>query len=210
VASLDSTANAEPVIEFESTAFMGPVPESWSPDGQSILFGMQNEDSGKDLWWLPLSTRKPVAFARTRFNERLGRLSPNGRWVAFISNDTGKSEIFVQPISPAGPKQVISNGGGQLPRWRDDGRELFYLSSSGTMMSASFTLTGTTLHAGTPVALFDAMITSVPHSLDYWPYAVTKDGQRFLITRRPAASARQAANPIVVVLNWTAAAPLSR
>jgi dipeptidyl aminopeptidase/acylaminoacyl peptidase len=182
-------------------------PEDWSRDGQFIIFASLDPKTQWDLWLLPMSTRQvdrqPVALLKTPFNEVSGRFSPNGRWLAYVSDESGTSEVYVQAFPDLGSKQRISINGGNAPRWRGDGTELFYLAADGTLMSVSVKL-GVNFRASTPTPLFKTRISDVGAS-DQWGfgtnYAVTLDGQRFLlntVTERHAV-------PNTLVLNWPVA-----
>ena len=131
---------------------------------------------------------------------RNGQFSPNGKWVAYASNETGKWEIYVTSFPEPRGKWQVSTGGGEQPRWRGDGKELFYLSSDDKMMAAPVT-TGANFDASTPVALFQAAPRQPVPIYDLFVYDVSRDGQRFLIITevKQAESA-----PISIVLNWTA------
>ncbi len=129
------------------------------------------------------------------FNLDEPHFSPDGRWLAYISDETGQFEVYVQPFQGEGEKQRISMGGGGQPRWRGDGRELFYLALDGTMMAVEMNM-GDTLEPAAPEILFQTGINTSPTTDQY---AVTADGQRFLILT-PAEDQTAA---ITVVLNWT-------
>lgn len=144
-----------------------------------------------------MSTNR-CAFSRQESDEQWGRFSPDGKWVAYQSNETGRDEIWVRGFSPgnlkAGGKWLVSVGGGADPRWRADGKELFYLAPDRSLMAVPVK-SGKTFERGSPQTLFrtQALLNAEPS------YAVTPDGQRFLVrtTRDQAASA-------TVVLNWMA------
>ena len=153
-----------------------------------------------DLWVARLGGPEPkdakhAAFAPTRFNEEDGRFSPDGRWIAYVSNETGRDEVYVRRFNPdltngsasIGTSVLVSNGGGSSPRWRADGNELFFLAQGGMMMSAAVTL-GASFEARQPAALFQT-----PRSVTFG--GVTRDGKRFLLVERGT-------SPFTVVLNW--------
>jgi Tol biopolymer transport system component len=184
------------------------LPQSWSPDGQSIVF-TRFSSRAPDLWLLPLSgDRKPVALLDAQFVETYGQVSPDGKWLAYESNETGTSEVYVQPFPRGTAQWKVSTNGGSQPRWRQDGRELFYLSeylsqqTNAKMMSVDVKATETTFDASAPKELFDSPIANPNHNGPYQPYAVSPDGQRFLIPQSP--SGIQVTAPVVVVINWTA------
>jgi Tol biopolymer transport system component len=126
--------------------------------------------------------RKPVPFAASPFIEIEGRSSPDGRWIAYASDETGRSEIYVQPVPPSGAKWQISSTGGTQPSWRRDGKELFYLAADRNLMAAAIA-SGATLQAGVPKALFETRTLPVnvifPHV-----YQPSADGRRFLRSSR--------------------------
>jgi len=173
------------------------VPTSWSRDGQSILF-MRFGKVHAGVWVLPLfGDREPKPlFQSSAFDQGAAIFSPNGRFIAYSSNESGRFEVYVQRFPPSGDKWMVSSGGGALPLWRDDGKELFYLTEDGKVMSAEIKI-GAKFESGVPQQLFQARI---KHGTDY-PYGVAPDGSRFLINI-PAEANDPA--PMVVVLNWTA------
>jgi len=182
------------------------LPVSWAAGGQALVYVAIDPNTRADLWLLPLSgDRKPVPLLRTPFNESHAQISPDGKLFAYYSDESGLNEIYVRPFPPGVGKWQVSTSGGQFPRWRGDGHELFYMSqiSYGKLMAVDVKFTGTTFEAGTPKALFDSGYLNVGHSGYYHTYAVSQDGQRFLIPRPPASSAAATDSPpIVVVLNW--------
>ena len=138
--------------------------------------------------------RKPFPFLQTQFNETQAQFSPDGRWVAYVSDESGQPEVYVQSFAGSPERRRISTNGGARPRWRRDGRELFYLSPENKLMVVAVA-DGTTFQAGEPKPLFRI------NSGVWLDYDVTADGQRFL-SNNAAASANS--SPITVVLNWTA------
>jgi eukaryotic-like serine/threonine-protein kinase len=131
---------------------------------------------------------------------RNGQFSPDGRWVAYASNETGRWEIFVTSFPDARGKWQVSTGGGEQPRWRGDGKELFYLSGESKIMAVPVT-TGTKFDVGTPVELFQATPRQPVVSADLFVYDVSRDGQRFLINSPVKQAETQ---PMSIVLNWSA------
>jgi eukaryotic-like serine/threonine-protein kinase len=168
-------------------------PSDWSSDGRFILYTQLSPTTVWDLWVMPLfGDRQPISFLQTKFNETNGVFSPDGKWIAYESDDSGSSQVWVQSF-PAGSKWQVSSEGGSLPRFRRDGKELFYLAANGKLMAVEVKANTSGLEFSAPKPLFDT------HSTDR--YAVTADGQRFLISTpiQETASA-----PITVILNWTA------
>jgi Tol biopolymer transport system component len=114
------------------------APVDWSPDGRFLLFRSPGKATGFDLWALPMDgDRKPFPVVQTDFEERDGQFSPDGKWVAYQSNESGRMEIYVQPFS-GGRRELISAGGGAQVRWRHDGKELFYIALDGPLMAFRF------------------------------------------------------------------------
>ena len=149
---------------------------------------------------LPLDgDRQPFPFLQTEFEERQAQFSPNGRWLAYISNESGRFEVYVRLFPPAAGKWQVSTGGGEQPRWRRDGKELFYAAPDHTLMALDVKTDAPTLQSGVPKALFGTRIieSGTPGS----DYAVTADGQRFLLNSLIEEASH---SPITVVLNWAA------
>jgi serine/threonine protein kinase len=173
-------------------------PEDWSPDGRSLLYTEVSPDTGFDLWTVPLTGgRKPQRVVQTPFLDIHGRFSHNGRWIAYASDESGRAEVYVQSFPVTGSKWKVSTAGGAQPRWRHDGKELFFLSLAGEAMAVDIsTRKADVLEAGTPRKLFQANPVAVVQGRNSWD--VTPDGQRFLINSGGAAP------PITVVVNWLA------
>jgi len=172
----------------------------WSLDGRFLVFHTPGPKTGWDVWVLPMTgDRKPMAFAQTEFSEVQGQLSPDGRWMAYASDESGRMEVYVQPFPASGGKWQISTGGGSQPRWRRDGKELFYVSADKRLMAVEVKADAT-FEAGVPKGLFGTRFlpAAASHLLSY---AVAGDGQRFLVTRLVE---EEPAIPITVVMNWTA------
>ena len=170
---------------------------SWSPDGQLLAFVEVNPTTGYDIWVLRLSDRKAQPFLRTPFNETAPRFSPDGHWLAYISDESGRYEIYVQPYPGPGGKWQISTEGGTEPVWNRNGRELFY--RSGDKMMAVDIATQPAFTAGKPRMLFEGPYVPTPVTIPN--YDVSPDGQRFLMLK-PSEQAQAAPTQINVVLNW--------
>ena len=174
-------------------------PRDWSRDGRLILYQEQHVDTGWDLWVLPLDGEgQPSPYLQTEFNEELGQFSPDGRWVAYASDETGRTEVYVQPFPASGGKYQVSIDGGIQPRWRADGKELFYLTTDGKMMTAEI-FPGETFRAGVPRMLFRTPGVNRVVASTVFHYDVSRDGQRFLID---AAVEGLTQPPLTIVLNW--------
>ena len=203
----NNAGTEERLVESDVTT----LPVSWSPDGRSIVYEVLDPKTSSDLWVLPLSgDRKPSPLLHTPFNETHGQISPDGKWLAYYSNETGRNEVYVQPFPAGAGKWQISTNGGAFPRWRRDGRELFYMEqvSGGKMMVVDVRWSGSTLEAGAPKELFDSPYINLAHTGivqgagPYHAYAVSADGQRFLIPHPPSSDTASQTNPIAVVMNW--------
>jgi eukaryotic-like serine/threonine-protein kinase len=192
----DGSTPLEPFV-IDAEPQLQLIPASFSPDGSVLLLvGFDYlktgpSDTSSDIYVLPLTgEKKRYAFLQTRFYETNARFSPDGRWVAYRSNESGRNEVFVRPFPGPGPKWQISAEGGAGPRWSRGGRELFYRNGDKTM--AVDVETQPAFRAGRPRLLFEA-----PH---LWSYDVAPDGTRFLMIRRdPSESGPPRVN---VVLNW--------
>jgi Tol biopolymer transport system component len=169
----------------------------WTSDGRYALYRI----AGNDLLAVSLGDRKSFPVAQTAFDERDGQFSPDGRWIAFVSNESGRFEVYVQPFPGPGQKVSISSNGGGQPRWRRDGNELFYIALDGQLMAVPLTLAanGQAIEGGAPVRLFAANVGAAVQSNNKQQYMVSPDGQRFLLNT----ILEEAASPITVILNWT-------
>jgi len=170
------------------------IPWDWSPDGRYLLYSVIGSDAG--LWLLPQSgDRKPIKFLSAPGNQLHGNFSPNGKLVAYSSNESGRFEVLVQTIPLSDQQWIVSTAGGDMPRWRADGRELYYLSLDRKLMAVPV---GPGPSFGTPRQLFQ---TRVPRIINLYHthYVPSRDGQRFLVN---TVEADLPATSITVVLNW--------
>ncbi|MGH9317676.1 MAG: TolB family protein, partial [Thermoanaerobaculia bacterium] len=172
------------------------IPNDFSPDGRYMLFQALNPKTKWDLEVLSLPDRKVTAFLKTEFDEISGMFSPDGRWIAYASNESGRFEIYVQPFPGPGGKWQISTAGGTAPVWRRDGKELFYLALDRKLMAVEVK-TGPAFEAGVARPLFQARLRNDPDR----EYDVSADGQRFLVN---VPLAEETSPPITLVQNWTA------
>jgi eukaryotic-like serine/threonine-protein kinase len=174
------------------------IPDDWSADGRFIVYGSTGEKTKRDIWLLPMTgDRQPTPLLQTEFNETHARFSPDGKWIAYTSDESGTDEVYVQSFPVPTSRVRISTGGGGQPRWRHDGKELYYVS--GKKIMAVAVDSGAEFVAGAPTELFEqetARLTSFRNS-----YAVSADGQRFLINAVVDATGSA---PISVVVNWAA------
>jgi len=169
----------------------------WSPDGKNILYASRGEKTGFDIWVLPLGgDAKPYPLLQSEFTEEHVRFSPDGRFFAYMSNESGREEVYVQNFPPAGGKWQVSTGGGAQPHWRRDGQELYYIAPDRKLMVVSVK-PGESFQNGAPAVLFQTEVSNFTNSNRY---AVTADGQRFLVNSPVEANTL---NPYTVILNWT-------
>jgi Tol biopolymer transport system component len=171
-------------------------PIHWSKDGRFLLYQRSDLGARWDLWALPLTgtDRTPIAVANTSFVERLGEFSPDGNWVVYETNESGRPEITVQAFPEPSGRSAVSTAGGAAPRWSADGTEIYFIAPDGKMIAVSVEAEGPTLQLGTPVALFSTGITDQTFKFQY---AVSRDG-RFLVNNAPAQTSPP---PITVILN---------
>jgi serine/threonine protein kinase len=169
-------------------------PTDWSRDGKYVIYGR-----GPDLWFLTLPELRSTQFLKASSTLKSARFSPDGKWVAYASNESGRWEIYVTSFPEAHGKWQLSNAGGDQPRWRGDGKELFYLSNDNKIMAVPVR-TGSNFDAGTPTALFQANPREMFATSELFSYDVSSDGQKFLINTQ----LKTAMTPLSVVLNWSA------
>jgi hypothetical protein len=172
----------------------------WSRDGKWILYQKPGGKTGQDLWIASTSPnaageQKPLL--DSQFNERDGVFSPDGHWIAYVSNESGRDEVYVQAFPLTNEKHLISTGGGTNPEWRKDGAELFYLASDRNLMAVPIRVRANVFEPGIPKALFP-----IPGDGIRRAFAPSADG-RFLIAKPLDETAT---TPITVVLNWRARA----
>jgi WD40 repeat protein len=192
-----NAAGSEELLYADS---LGKLPTSWSADGRFLMYYTNNDPkTGFDLWVLPdplgpAGASKPYPFLRTQFTERNGQFSPDGKWVAYESNESGRMEIYVTPFPGPGGKRQISTGGGVYPRWRKDGKEIFYTTNAGKLMAAEISEKGDTLEVVGITPLFGALRIGQGYQYD-----VSADGQRILAIVPP----EQSNSPsLTLVHNW--------
>jgi eukaryotic-like serine/threonine-protein kinase len=178
-----------------------PRPGSMTPDGKTLLFADIGAKTGNDIWVLPLEgERKAHVFLQTPFAETTPRLSPDGRWVAYLSDESGTGEVYVRPFPGPGGKWQISTESGQGIAWSPKGNELFY--RAGAKMMVVDIQTQPTFSAGKPQLLFETPQAGVqPFGGVGADYSVSADGQRFLMARARA-QAQPPLTQINVVTNW--------
>jgi Tol biopolymer transport system component len=176
------------------------IPNDWSADGRYILY--QTGGQSTDIWVLPLfGDQKPFPFLLTEFNEGWARFSPDGKWIAYSSNESGPWQVYVRSFPGSGGQWMISTDGGAQPQWRRDGKELFYISADRKLMAVDVKGNGSTFEAAVPKALFDLRLQTpaLPGPRNF--YIAAADGKRFLVA---SVSEERITTPTTVVLNWTA------
>jgi serine/threonine protein kinase/Tol biopolymer transport system component len=181
----DGTGNEDLITESEAVK----EPMSWSPDGKLIVFVQVGQ--ARDIWAVPVAgDKKPFPLLQSPAAEAFPQVSPDGKWLAYQSNETGRAEIYIKPF-PDGPgKWQVSTDGGSFPRWRRDGREL-YFELQPNVMSAEIRVVGSSVQPGVPQILFplaNSPNTSINHNTNYLNYAVTPDGKSFLISQPTSGS----------------------
>jgi len=196
----DGAGPAQPLIEDNSQE---DVPDSWSPDGRYIAFTRSDVRGGttSQIWMLPLlGDKKPFPFLTGDSNEFEASFSPNGKWLAYVSDESGRNEVYIVPFPKRSGRWQVSTEGGEAPHWQRDEKELFYVSPANKLMATEVLESGTSLSIGSSRALFQ---TNPPASLwASWRFDVTADGRKFLVvTRQPE---QPSAEPVTLVANWPA------
>ncbi len=190
--SADGSGEAETLVSGK----LAQEAHSWSPDGRALAYYVHAEVESRDIWILPMEgDRTPVPYLTTPFNERSPSFSPDGRFIAYVSDASGRDEVYVQPYPGPGPREVISTNGGYQPVWSRDGKELFY--RNGDRMMAVAIQSDPEFRAGVPELLFEGLFLSERPTSGSQSYDVSLDGQRFLMVQSQGSS-----NQLQVVLNW--------
>jgi hypothetical protein len=183
---------------------MTVMPEDWSPDGRFVLFrGLRDNNASFDLWALPVtSPDKPFPIVQSDFEERDGQFSPDGKWIAYQSDESGRYEVYVQPFMRSGARTAISVRGGTQVRWNRGGLELFSIAADGqlTAVPVQPSSDGTALIAGAAEPLFATRtLGGLPGQGNQRPqYVVSPDGKRFLVHSMVG----EESSPLTLVLNW--------
>jgi len=200
VKASDGSGEAIQLLDIGTVHTLQQELNDWSPDLRYILYesGTVGEGNGIDLWLLPLSGDKPFPLLSSPGDQQFAQFSPDGRWVAYSSSETGRPEIYVVPFPATGSKWQISTNGGTRPRWRRDGKEIvFEVEGSGKVMSAQVNGRGPNFEVGEVRPLFET--TNLPPNNAGSQWSLTSDGQRLLAIT----TGETGALPLTVIQNWT-------
>jgi Tol biopolymer transport system component len=177
---------------------MPVYPSDWSRDGQYLAYTESSTDTSNDIWLLPTTgERKPAPLVRSPFTEFHGQFSPDGRWLAFTSNESGRDDVYVQSLFNADTRRLVSSGGGGYPRWGPTGRNLLYRAADGRLMNVPVRTVGSSVELGTPAAILRLVD---PPGVHPYPYDVAPDGR--ILALIPAT---EGAPQLTVLMNWQAA-----
>jgi eukaryotic-like serine/threonine-protein kinase len=182
------------------------IPSDWSEDGRYILYSERTDKGNRNLWGLPLAkASEPIRLSENEFDEWQAQFSPDGKWIALVSNRSGENEVYVQRFPKGTAQHRISANGGTQPRWGHDGAELFYIASDQQLMSVEVRLPprnlDSDLEVGKSAPLFQVRAVPSVYDQNQQQYDVTAHSQRFLLN----APVEQSGKPITVILNWTVA-----
>jgi eukaryotic-like serine/threonine-protein kinase len=197
-------SSQELIYEWDGNA----APMSWSPDGENIVVRLVDAKTtrGADEWIVSIKEKKATPLLHETANELRAQVSPDGKWIAYEFNETGRSEVYLKAFPSGQSKHQLSANGGIAPRWRGDGKELFFITDRGKMAAVKLSGAGSTLNISSPTELFESEIALLNHpggSSHF--YAVSRDGTRFLIPRLQANGNVEAETiPITVIVNWFA------
>ena len=203
-------ADGSGAVERLTTSTRSQTPASWSPDGTTLAFVEEGDAKGSeffqfDIWVLSIADRKTRAVIHTAANEMTPEFSPDGRWLAYVSNESGRHEVYVQPYPGPGERHLISTRGGEQPAWSRNGQELFYVQGGGyapggvtTLMAVKVATTPAFL-AGTPEAVFENPDLAIGWARSY---DVAPDGRRFLLTLRKEATTSLPPTQMIFVQHW--------
>jgi len=186
----DGSSGAEVLLEG---AYRYRFPSDWSPDGKTLAYH-EGSQGGWSIWMLPLEgDRKPHPFLNSRYSARDASFSPDGKWLAYSSNESGEYKVYIAPFPGPGGKWLVSPGSGQSPRWRRDGKEIFYFSSDNQIMAADVRAGAASVEVGAARTLFETLSYGV-----FGRYDVSADGRRFIVPYE----AGQSTATIALVVNW--------
>uniref|UniRef100_Q01UH4 Serine/threonine protein kinase n=1 Tax=Solibacter usitatus (strain Ellin6076) TaxID=234267 RepID=Q01UH4_SOLUE len=191
------TGKEEPLLQGHSLIF----PNGWSPDVRYLLYSVTGQKTGSDLLLLPAAGTPPVPYLEGPYNEKQGQFSPDGRWIAYASDETGSFEVYVQSFPAGAGKFLVSTAGGSQPRWSRDGKEIFYINANARLTAVAVKTAPRFETTGTPQPLFDPQIPPGALADSFFHYDVSADGKRFLVSSIDRASS--VPTPITVIVNWT-------
>jgi dipeptidyl aminopeptidase/acylaminoacyl peptidase len=188
------------------------LPAGWSPDGKFLVFVVLKERGA--IWKLPLTgDRTPIPIIQNQFTNLDPQISPDGKWIAYRSDETTRNQVYVQSFPSGAGKQQISSNGGSIPRWRRDGGELFYMDAltGGRLFSTDFKTNGNAFEFSSPHSMFETGFVNFnygQHAAGLGNvYSVSADGQRFVMARSISNLTGAGNTPITIVLNWPVALP---
>ncbi|MFZ0759904.1 MAG: protein kinase [Candidatus Sulfotelmatobacter sp.] len=193
----DGSGTARVVLGSSDTV---ELPRSISPDGRYLVYERRipKTETGDELWVLPLfGDGKPFPIVQSAFEERDAAVSPDGKWMAYQSNESGRREVYITAFPTGGAKWQVSSNGGATPKWRKDGKEVFFLDAGDDLVAVDVSASGNAVRLGAPHILFQA----VGIERSYGPFDVTADGKKFLIN---SGNLKEGAEPMTLVLNWPA------
>jgi Tol biopolymer transport system component len=186
-------------------------PTDWSRDGRFIIYGKRDSKTQWDIWIVPAGgndgERTSSVYLQTPFNEHHGHLSADGRWMAYASDESGRWEVYVGAFPARGSRRQVSTGGGSEPRWRADGKELYYVTPDGTVMAAVMSFDGDAALVASSQALFKARFGLFGSEMFRPVYTPADNGRRFLVN---VVVEETAASPVTMILNWPAAVSRAR
>jgi Tol biopolymer transport system component len=176
----------------------GPsIATDWAHDGR-VVYEMYSPKTSWDIWVVPAAGGASQPFAATEAEERNARVSPNGRWIAYNSNRSGPFDVYVQPFPATGATWQVTHGGGRQPLWSPDGRQLFYLAPDKRIMAVDVKTDGASFAQSAPHLAADVRVSGWERTTQGTPYAISPDGQRFLVS-----TTGDAPVPITLISNWT-------
>ena len=187
-------------VENLSTFDVQVYPSDWSLDGKHLAYTASSQDTSSDVWLLNMTgARKPSPLLQSPFAERHAQFSPDGRWLAFTSNETGRDDVYVQSFPDAATRRIVSSRGGAYPRWGPAGRELLYRAPDGQLTTIPIRLVGSSVDLGAPSVVMRLVDAAGVHP---YPYDVAADGRILALT---PASGREQDLTLTVLMNWQAA-----
>jgi len=199
----DGGGDAQVLSESKSQQY----PASWRPDGKVLAFMQLNPDTNWDIMSLPVEGNEksgwkpgaPNAFLNSAFMEDFSKFSPDGRWLAYHSNESGSDEVYVRPFPGPGGKWQISTGGGNYPEWSRNSKELFYRTIDSKIMMVPYTVSGDSFHADKAILWSSGQFTDLGPNYNF---ALHPDGKRFAVMKAPTTEQSAAVNKVSLVFNF--------